>query len=427
MTGFEREQLSKTNLRFLWGLALHIPLSLVVALAFGNSLMVALIVSLLLVGGGSALYAAQRDSLATSIGLAVATMGFSALWIHLGRGMIEMHFHVFASLAILAVFGSYWPVLAAVGTIAIHHLGFWMFLPESVFNYQASIGIVLLHAAFVLMEAVPACWIAGKLNAATRAQGIARERLRGAADNLTSVASTIAGSTQALAATASLQSASLTQTSALDEHMRSLSKSGESLASAITLMTEISEGARSIHQAVDRTSSSMEAITQSSRKVAGILRVIDEIAFQTNIIALNAAVEAARAGAAGAGFAVVADEVRTLAHRCADAAKETAALIEASLSNIEQGNEAVKRVSTGVTAISTHTNSVADIVAEVQNVSQSHGESIARLSEVVSQVKSVIDRLAASAEGNANAGSTLTQQATDMQELVKLIAAGTEA
>jgi methyl-accepting chemotaxis protein len=205
--------------------------------------------------------------------------------------------------------------------------------------------------------------------------------------------------------------------------MQSLAKSGESLGSAIRLMTEISSGARSIHQAVDRTSTSMGAITESSHKVAGILRVIDEIAFQTNLIALNAAVEAARAGAAGAGFAVVADEVRTLAHRCATAAKETAAIIDASLANIEHGNQAVKLVSTGVAAISTQSASVAGLVSEVQEVSQSHAESIARLSEVVAQIKGVIDNLASSAEENARASTTLTKEASDMQDLVTLIAA----
>ena len=96
---------------------------------------------------------------------------------------------------------------------------------------------------------------------------------------------------------------------------------------------------------------SMESIQESSNKVARIIKTIEEIAFQTNILALNAAVEAARAGAAGTGFAVVADEVRTLAQRSAQAAQDTASLIEASIASTSQGQSRVKRVVASVSAI----------------------------------------------------------------------------
>ena len=95
----------------------------------------------------------------------------------------------------------------------------------------------------------------------------------------------------------------------------------------------------------------MKEINTSSEKISKIIRVIDEIAFQTNILALNAAVEAARAGEAGMGFAVVADEVRNLAHRSAQAAKDTAALIEESIGKSNEGSRKLDLVARSIQQI----------------------------------------------------------------------------
>src|SRR5205814_5925044 len=111
---------------------------------------------------------------------------------------------------------------------------------------------------------------------------------------------------------------------------------------------------------------SMDGITASSDKIFKINRVIDEIAFQTNILALNAAVEAARAGEAGMGFAVVADEVRNLAQRSAQAAKDTAALIEESISKSHEGKNNLNQVATGVRSITESADKVKVLVEEVK-------------------------------------------------------------
>ena len=113
-------------------------------------------------------------------------------------------------------------------------------------------------------------------------------------------------------------------------------------------------------KAIQRASTEMavaiHGITTSSNSISKIISTIDEIAFQTNILALNAAVEAARAGEAGMGFAVVAEEVRSLAKRSADAAKETAAMIEAAVNQSQLGVEVNSKV----------TASIAEVVAESQ-------------------------------------------------------------
>src|SRR5207244_11119917 len=110
---------------------------------------------------------------------------------------------------------------------------------------------------------------------------------------------------------------------------------------------------------------SMTAIEESSHKVARILKTIDEITFQTNILALNAAVEAARAGEAGLGFAAVAEEVRNLAQRSANAAKDTAALVEESLTKARDGRQRIAQLGAALGDITAHVRQVRDLVEDV--------------------------------------------------------------
>ena len=115
---------------------------------------------------------------------------------------------------------------------------------------------------------------------------------------------------------------------------------------------------------------SMQAIQASSREVSKIIKTIDEIAFQTNLLALNAVVEAARAGEAGLGFAVVADEVRTLAQRSAAAARDTAGLIEDSVSKARSGAEQVMVVTQAIGGITERIGRVRALVQDVGDASR---------------------------------------------------------
>src|SRR5439155_3621548 len=123
--------------------------------------------------GPVALFLCRRAGLLTSTALSVATMCMSALLIHLGRGMIELHFHILVMLALLVVFGSPIPLIAAGAVIAAHHAIFYLFLPASVFNYQASWVIVALHAVFVIAEVGPCAWIAVRFGRFVKAQELA--------------------------------------------------------------------------------------------------------------------------------------------------------------------------------------------------------------------------------------------------------------
>jgi methyl-accepting chemotaxis protein len=127
-------------------------------------------------------------------------------------------------------------------------------------------------------------------------------------------------------------------------------------------------------------------IRKSSDETAKILKVIDEIAFQTNLLALNAAVEAARAGEAGKGFAVVAEEVRNLAMRSAEAAKNTAGLIEQSVSYARNGVAICGQVKTALDEIVAGIAKTTDLVGEIAAGSNEQAQGVGQISQAVSQM-----------------------------------------
>ena len=244
------------------------------------------------------------------------------------------------------------------------------------------------------------------------------------AGQLASAAGQISQSSQVLAQGSSEQAASLEETSASSEEINSMArKNAENSQIANNLVAHSQEKFIETNKSLATMVVAMGDIKASSDKVARIIKVIDEIAFQTNILALNAAVEAARAGEAGMGFAVVADEVRNLAQRCAQAARDTTTLIEASIIKSNDGKARVDQVATVIRATTEEASRIKTLVDEVSLGSVEQTRGIEQIAKALTQMEQVTQQSAANAEESAAAAEELTAQAATLMEVVRGLSA----
>ena len=248
------------------------------------------------------------------------------------------------------------------------------------------------------------------------------ERLLRQGEGIAAASTQIAAASQELASGASEQAASLEETAASEEEINSMArKNCENSRSAAELVTRSQQKFDAANHSLDEMVISIGQINAESDKISKIIKVIDEIAFQTNILALNAAVEAARAGEAGLGFAVVADEVRNLAQRCAQAAKDTAALIEDSIAKTNDGKNKVDQVATAIRAITEESASIKLLVDDVDQSSQEQTRGIEEVAKAISQIEQVTQKNAANAEETASSAVELHAQAAALKELVEQV------
>jgi len=239
------------------------------------------------------------------------------------------------------------------------------------------------------------------------------------AAQVAAASSQVSTSAQNLSQGATEQAASLEETSASMEEMSSMTrKSAENAQQTAQVMTDVDLKVTQSNAVLSDMVISMDAIKDSSAKVSKIIKTIDEIAFQTNILALNAAVEAARAGDAGMGFAVVADEVRNLAQRSAQAAKDTAGLIEESSASAKQGSERMERMATSISSVTEGVVHVKAIAEEVNSASQQQAQGIDQVSQAIQQMEKVTQSIAATAEESAAASEELSGQAETVLSIV---------
>lgn len=260
----------------------------------------------------------------------------------------------------------------------------------------------------------------------SRSLGRVIEGISEGAGQVASAANQVASASQQLAEGTSQQAVSIEETSSSLEEMASMThQNAEHADQANRLMQETTEVVSRANVSMEELTVSMLDISRASEETSKIIKTIDEIAFQTNLLALNAAVEAARAGEAGAGFAVVADEVRNLAMRAAEAAKNTAGLIEGTVLKIKEGSGIVEKTSTEFSEVAGKAVKMSELIGEITAASSEQAQGVEQINRAVSEMDRIVQQNAANAEESASASEEMNAQAEQMkdfvQELVRIV------
>ena len=249
-----------------------------------------------------------------------------------------------------------------------------------------------------------------------------------AVDQMASGSDQVSTAAQSLSQGATEQASSLEEISASANEIHSQSKqNAENATTANQLAKQASQAAQQGNQQMKDLMGLLEKMTKSSEDTKTIVKTIDDIAFQVNLLALNANVEAARAGKYGKGFAVVAEEVRNLAVRSAAAVSETTRMVEESIRNIQDVNATAQKTGDQLQGILGNANKVADFLEEIAASSQEQARAMGQINGGLDQIDQVTQSNTASAEESASASEELSGQAQQLKVMVSRFQLSDEA
>ena len=314
----------------------------------------------------------------------------------------------------------YWPMRDSVGnTVGMFFIG-----ASDVVSVQAArylvLAIVVTLAVVAVLMVFLALLISRVIVNPVRSNVSGLNRV---SDEVLFASRHINDASRSLAEGATEQAAGLEEASSALEQMASMTRQNADNAVKTNATTGQNNHLLSLGaDAVGNMSASMSEITSSAEQIRNIIKTIEEIAFQTNLLALNAAVEAARAGEAGKGFAVVADEVRNLAQRSAQAARDMTQLIQGTVENIRGGARIAKELDASFKEIQAGSEQVTRLIAEITSATGDQAQGVEQVNTAVAQMDKVRQQNAASAGESASASEELARQAQMLRESVSDLA-----